>query len=122
MTKAIVLYDGNCALCIRTMKTIAFLDIFKKLYFINAWSSEAIAVIEALNIKSDDLLVDMHIVEGVRFWKGYPAYQRISLRIPLLWIFVPFLYFPPIKYIGERIYRRVADSRTCQIAPLRDKP
>ena len=121
MKKAIVLYDGNCTLCRKTMRIISFLDIFQQLNFINVLSPEAAALIQALHLKSDDLLFDMHIIEGTKSWKGYQAYQRISLRIPLLWVFVPFLYFPPIRFVGERIYRRVADSRTCRVVPSMEK-
>ena len=117
MKKAIVLYDGNCSLCRRTIKTIAFLDVFGQLIFINVLSNDAAEVMGELNFKLEDLLIDMHIVEGKNFWKGYQAYQRISRRIPALWILVPFLYFSPVRYVGQMIYRRVADSRTCRLEP-----
>jgi len=122
MATALVLYDGNCSLCRKTMKIVVFLDIFKRLKFINVLSSEAGPVMQSLNLKIEDLLTDMHIVEENRFWKGYEAYQRISLHLALLWILVPFLYCPPIRLIGERVYRRVADSRRCRIEPGRIKP
>ena len=121
MKKPIVLYDGNCALCRKTIKTLAFLDVFQRLMFINVLSPGAKDIIQNLNFNLEDLLYDMHIVEGNKSWKGYKAYQRISFRIPILWILVPFLYFPPVKYVGERIYRRVADSRTCRVEPVRTK-
>ena len=117
--KPIVLFDGNCALCRRTIKVLSFLDIFRQLKFINALSSDAAGIIQERDLKLEDLLYDMHIVEGASSWKGYEAYQRISLRIPLLWLLVPFLYFPPVRNVGERVYRRVADSRTCKIEPVK---
>lgn len=116
MKKAIVLFDGNCSLCQKTVKTIGYWDIFKQIRFINFLSPQAKPVIDELGLKIEDLLYDMHIVEGKKSWKGYEAYQRISLCLPLCWVLVPFLYFPPIKKEGMRIYRGVADSRTCQVA------
>jgi len=122
MNQAIILYDGNCTLCRRTMKTLKCLDVFNHLKPINVLSADATSVIKSLNLKLEDLLFDMHIIEGSRSWKGYQAYQRISLHVALLWILVPLLYFPPIKFIGERIYRRIADSRTCQVGSLKVNP
>ncbi len=119
--KATVLYDGNCSLCRRTMKTIAFLDVSHQLNLVDILSSQAGPMIQEWHLKLEDLLFDMHIVEGEKLWKGYEAYQRISLHLPLLWILVPVLYFPPIRWIGLRVYRRVADSRACAITPMRTK-
>lgn len=117
MSRAVILYDGNCSLCKRTVKTLAFFDIFHQLEFVNFLSQEAEKVYKPLNLTLQDLLFDMHIVEGTRTWKGYEAYQRISLRLPLLWVLVPFLFFGPIKRIGINYYRKIADSRTCVIKP-----
>ena len=119
MNQVFILYDGNCTLCRRTMKTLKFVDLFNQLKPINVLSADAAPIIKELNLKLEDLLFDMHIIEGTRVWKGYQAYQRISIHLVLLWVLVPFLYFPPIRLLGERIYRRVADSRTCQVRSLK---
>ena len=74
MKKAIVLYDGNCTLCRRTVKTIGLIDIFRQLTFINVLSSEANTYYSIeLNFKLDDLLFDMHIVEGTKILERVPG-------------------------------------------------
>jgi predicted DCC family thiol-disulfide oxidoreductase YuxK len=50
-----------------------------------------------------------------RAYVGYDTYPQICWRTPLLWLVAPFLYLPPISWVGRRIYRRIADSRECEV-------
>ncbi len=58
---------------------------------------------------------DMHSIRADQtVYRGYASYQEIARRIPLLWLVAPWLYLPPIPWIGRRIYRRIADGRRCE--------
>lgn len=112
-----VIYDGNCKVCRRTISTIRVFDIFKRITYISTTDSESIKTYALDWLDSNAISADMHAVIGDnKFAKGYDAYRWISLRIPFLWMLFPLLYIWPIPKIGRRIYRAVADSRTCNIS------
>jgi hypothetical protein len=46
---------------------------------------------------------------------GYDAWVEIARRIPMLWPLVPLLRWRPVAGAGRRFYRRVADSRRCDL-------
>ena len=110
-----VLFDGNCRLCRRTVDFLKNADIFHRIEFINVMGPEAVRVIKENQLDSVAVVTDMHAIEGEKITKGYYAYRAIAWHIPLLWLSVPFLYIWPVTALGRKIYRKVADSRTCEV-------
>lgn len=110
-----VVYDGNCKLCRRTIATFRVFDIFGRLTFLNALDEQALATHNLFWLDSQALLADMHAVLKANSWKGFYAYRVLAARIPIFWPILPLLYVWPVPQIGKRIYRRVADSRTCSL-------
>ncbi len=111
-----VIYDGNCKLCRRTIAAVRVFDVFGRVKYVNALDEETIKKNGLSWLDSKALLHDMHAVIGKRIWKGYDAYQTLAWRVPVFWLLIPFLYAGPVISLGNKIYRKVADSRTCQIA------
>ena len=116
-----LIYDGNCQLCRRTIASIRVFDIFGRVTYVNALDEEALANHDLLWLDSNALLRDMHVVVQRKRWIGFSAYRVLASRIFILWPILPFLYVWPIPKVGNRIYRYVADRRTCSInkAPLK---
>lgn len=119
----VVLYDGNCKMCRRTMSVLLALDWLESLDGVSAFQRDEIDHMGLGHLSDDALMRDMHAGERTpaREWrvtKGYQAYQRIAWRVPLLWPTLPLVYLPPVVALGERVYRRVADTRACAV-PLR---
>lgn len=116
----VVLYDGNCKMCRRTMALLLVLDWLRMLRPINAFDRQRFTTLGLGHLDDTALMTDMHAAENSRSgaWsvtKGYNAYQRIAWRVPLLWTTLPFIYLPPIAAIGRRVYRHVADTRACSV-------
>jgi predicted DCC family thiol-disulfide oxidoreductase YuxK len=111
-----VLYDGSCKLCRRTIAALRVFDIFGRVTYINALDEKALTDNALCRIDSAALMRDMHAVVGNKKWVGFAAYRALAARIPILWPAVPLLYLWPIPTFANRIYRRVADSRVCNIA------
>jgi predicted DCC family thiol-disulfide oxidoreductase YuxK len=63
----------------------------------------------------------MHVVTSDgRIDQGFDAYRSIAWVLPLAWPILPLLYIPPIRWLGWRIYRRVADNRRrCEYNPAK---
>ncbi|MGF1935296.1 MAG: DCC1-like thiol-disulfide oxidoreductase family protein [Nostoc sp. ChiQUE02] len=110
-----VVYDGNCKLCRRTIATLRVFDILGRLTFVNALDNQALTNHNLLWLDSQALMADMHTVFETKSWKGFLAYRVLLRRMPILWPILPLLYVWPIPVIAKRIYRRVADSRTCSL-------
>jgi len=110
-----VLYDGNCRTCRRTIACLRMLDVFHRIEFLNACRDESYVRHQLDWLDRDTVMRDMHVVVGRRVRVGYDAYRALAGRIPLLWPLLPLMYLPPVEAVGERVYRRVADSRTCAV-------
>ncbi len=110
-----VLYDGNCGICCRTIATLRAFDLFGRITYVNALDQQAVAR-HNLRVLDQQALIDIHAVAGQTHWAGFAAYRAIAWRMPLLWLVLPLLYLQPVAVLGQRMYRRVADSRVCSVA------
>jgi predicted DCC family thiol-disulfide oxidoreductase YuxK len=111
-----VIYDGNCQLCRRTIASFRVFDLFERVTYVNGLDSEALAAHGLSWLDPEALIRDMHVVVGQNIWTGFAAYRKWLTRLPLFWIALPLTYLPPIALPGQRIYRRIADSRACRLA------
>lgn len=109
--RSVAVYDDGCGICRRTVATLSTFDLLRRVEWVPASQAE-------VGVPLDRLLTDLHHVEGERITTGFEAYRRIALRYPLLWPAVPFLHLPPVAALGRRVYRHVADTRACAVAPL----
>lgn len=115
-----VLYDGNCKMCRRTMSVLLSFDWLHSLSPISAFDRDRICRVGLGHLADADLMKDMHAGSlgrsgDWRIEKGYQAYQMIAWRVPLLWPTLLFIYLYPVVWIGNCIYRQVADNRACSV-------
>ena len=108
---AVVLYDGQCPLCQRSVRILRRLDWFHKLTCKDARQEENVP---ALNPPLDftRLMAEMHVVTPKqRVFSGFGAFRWMAWRLPALWLVAPLLYLPGIPAIGQKIYFWVARNR-----------
>ncbi len=115
-------YDGNCGICRRTVAVTKRFDLLGRIHYVNALSAEGAVGLSAAGISQEAALHDMHAVLGSKITRGYDAYRTLSWRIPVLWPLSPLMYLGPVAVIGRRVYRKVADSRTCRLPGSLPKP
>lgn len=111
-----ILYDGGCELCRRTIALLRTWDIGRALEPVPGLGGDPRRR-EHPEITDAMLTHDLYAVGRGRPRGGYDAYQAIAWRLPLLWPAALVIAFPLVAMIGRRVYRRVADSRTCGIGP-----
>ena len=111
-----LVYDGNCKLCRRTVASFRVFDLLNRVTYVNALDRESLEKYQLTSLDSGALMRDMHVIVGSQTWKGFAAYREWMKRFPIFWFAVPFLYLGAVIQIGQRIYRQIADSRTCSIA------
>ena len=118
--KAVVLFDGQCPLCQRSVRSLKRLDWLKRFHFQDCRDS---ANLPAAGVPLDPkkLLEQMHLLtpNRQRTYAGFRAFRWMAWRIPVTWWLAPFLYLPGAGWIGGGIYRFVARNRY-QLLPCQD--
>ena len=110
MTQHIILYDGDCPMCVFQMKMLSWLDWFGVLALVPLSDSRAQEV--APQLTREDLLEAIHCVtpQG-RIYRGARAIRFVGMRLPLLIPVALFLWIPGVILIAEIIYQWVSRNR-----------
>jgi len=116
----IVYYDSFCKLCTNSS------TIWKKLDWRNKLTFHSFRDLDNYPVEMEKSL---HIQKGKKWYKGYSAIIQIAKTLPLLWVFLPFLYLFKLIGIGDMVYKVIAKNRklvpvnqcknkdSCQITP-----
>jgi predicted DCC family thiol-disulfide oxidoreductase YuxK len=106
-----VLFDGDCTLCQRTVEIMRRLDLFERLRSTD-FRHEPVPV----GLSPAELAKDMHVVGWGRVFRGFEAYRRLALVLPLGWLAAPILWLPGMGTIGARVYSGIAAGRSAPLA------
>jgi len=106
----IVLFDGRCGLCRRSVTTLKSFDWLHRLTFAN-FRDTAVKEKHAETISMEALDQEIHIRLHGKYKKGFYGFRALSHHVPPLWILMPILYIPGIPMIGEKIYAVIAKNR-----------
>ena len=110
----IVLFDGGCPICRRTVRTLQRLDWRGRLLFADATNDDVRRRV-APTLTLETAMRQMHVVdEHRRMDGGYDAQLRIMRRLPLLWPVGTLGALPGIRQIGVAVYRYIAANRRRQ--------
>jgi len=107
-----VVYDGLCPLCIRTMVTLDFLDLRRRLSYLDLeadWQRVA-ALVPGLDRERARSAMVVISPDGVAH-SGLGACRQLAKLLPPTWPVLPILYFPLSTPVGNWLYGRVAASR-----------
>jgi predicted DCC family thiol-disulfide oxidoreductase YuxK len=110
--KGVVLYDGQCPFCRRSVRSLKRLDWLKKFHFQDC-NDAANLPKSAVPLDPDKLLEEMHLVtpDRERVHAGFGAFRWMAWRIPVLFPFAWMLYVPGVPWLGNKMYRWVAKNR-----------
>lgn len=118
--KGIVLFDGDCPFCRRSVSILKRLDWLGRLHFQSARDAEHLPPSE-VSLDPKRLLDEMHVLtpDRRRAFAGYSAFRWIAWRLPLTIPLAPFLYVPGVPWVGNRVYLWIARNRM-DLVPCRD--
>ena len=127
--KGLVLFDGDCAFCRKSVSLLKRLDWFRFLEFHNCRDLAGIPPNSA-HLDSEKMIEEMHLLTPDRTtaYSGFRAFRWIAGRLPLLWAVFPLLFVPGVPTVGQRLYLWVAKNRfnlvpchdgVCTIPPKR---
>ena len=107
----VVLFDGGCPMCRRTVRTLRAIDWLGRLQFVDATSAADRERI-APGLSEAEVLVEMYVVDAAgRRDAGYEGYLKIARVVPLMWPMALVGPLPGIRQLGHVIYRWVAANR-----------
>ncbi|HEV3236312.1 MAG TPA: DUF393 domain-containing protein [Gemmataceae bacterium] len=111
-SQALVLYDGQCRLCLKSVAALRRLDWLHRLHLQNARDLDSLPRRDP-PLVPEQLLEQMHLLPpgGRRVYRGFEAFRWMAWRLPLLWPLAPFLYLPGMKPLGQHAYLWVARNR-----------
>lgn len=126
---AVVLYDGECPLCLASMGIVKRLDWLRVLRFQNCRETDQLPPTPE-PLDPQRLIEEMHVVTPRRdaVYRGFAAFRWMAWRLPLLTVFAPLLYLPGVPALGRRVYLWVARNRfrlvpchngVCTVPPAR---
>ena len=118
--RGVVLFDGDCPFCQRSVAILKKLDWLGRLAFQNG-RDEAHWPPSERPLVMSRLLEEMHVVTPDRrkTYAGYAAFRWIAWRLPLTWPVAPFLFIPGVPWFGNRVYLWVA-KRRMNLVPCTD--
>jgi predicted DCC family thiol-disulfide oxidoreductase YuxK len=108
----LVIYDGNCNLCVSCVQILENLDQGKLFSYIPMQDEQTISEwgITPSNCELGMILIDKNAPE--RRWQGSAAAEEIGRLLPLGSIFVDtYRSLPGIKWAGDRVYEHIRDNR-----------
>ncbi|MBX7103025.1 MAG: DUF393 domain-containing protein [Gemmataceae bacterium] len=116
----IVLFDGDCAFCQKSVSILRKLDWLHRLECRDARDTANWPASEQ-PLEMDRLLEEMHVVPpgGKRAYAGFDAFRWMSWRLPATWLIAPFLYIPGVPWLGRKVYLWVAKNRY-KLVPCHD--
>ena len=118
--KGVVLYDGLCPLCQRSVRVLKRLDWMHRLHFQDCRDAANLPP-SAAPLDAKKMLEQMHLVtpDRRRVHAGFAAFRWMAWRIPVLWWLAPLLYLPGVPWLGRKGYLWVAKNRY-DLVPCRD--
>ena len=107
--KYLVIYDGSCHFCLSCISLLQRLDLLRKLTYAD-FRKPAFAKKNRDKLKS--LETELWLVSpDKRVYRGFFAFRKMAVLLPLLWIFVPFAYLPFAGVIGAWAYAFISERR-----------
>jgi predicted DCC family thiol-disulfide oxidoreductase YuxK len=108
----LVIYDGNCNLCVTLVKLLENLDQGKRFSYTPMQDQENL---HHLGITPEDCELGMILInlqQPEKRWQGSNAAEEIGRLLPMGEIFVQaYQALPGLKLVGDRVYEQVRDHR-----------
>jgi predicted DCC family thiol-disulfide oxidoreductase YuxK len=111
----LVIWDRSCSFCSSTIVWTRRLDWLGALSY--AGNDEA-AVLDRHEITREAADEAVHLVGPDGIAAGFEAVRRALEVMPIAFLWAPLLGLPPVRFVGDRVYRAVALRRQCRIQPM----
>jgi len=127
-SQSVLIYDGECGLCLRTRKLLEPLDLLRAIRWIPYQSPEA----QRFGIPREEMERSIQFLSGGRRWSGFDAMKQVALRLlplyaltgllvarkPALAIPIALVFSPLFQPAGDFLYGFVSDHRHAKVLRL----
>jgi predicted DCC family thiol-disulfide oxidoreductase YuxK len=106
-----LVWDDGCGFCgawVRWFRRLDWLDAIRPVPRSGLAAS-------GLPVAAEAAARALQAVEGDRVRGGFAAVTAVAEALPLAFLWAPLLRLPPVAWIGERWYARVAARRSCEL-------
>lgn len=109
--RIIVLYDGICGLCRRSIFMLQMMDPLERIKPVD-FRDTILCSKHAPDLAEQDLDRAMHIkTPAGRFYKGFDAFRVLAWNLPWIALLAPLFYLPGVAPVGRMVYAKIAESR-----------
>ena len=112
----VVIWDRSCSFCASSVAWARRLDWLGVLRF---EGNDDVVLLAAHDISQQQADEAMHVVESSEKAAGFDAVRKIAEVLPISFLWAPLLGLPPVRWVGDIVYREVARRRHCRIVPAR---
>lgn len=117
--KFVVLYDGACGVCRKTIGLLDSLNVADRVEFVDVVANWAEIERRFPELQQRPCLEDMHVITPAgKPMRGFYGYRALAKALPLGWPLLPLLYLPGVPYVGRHVYKAVADNRLRHGCPI----
>ncbi len=106
-----LVWDDGCGFCgawVRWFRRLDWLDAIRPL-------ARTALPRDGLPVTPEAAARALQAVEGPRVRGGFGAVIAVAEALPLTFLWAPLLRLPPVAWVGERWYARVAARRSCEL-------
>jgi len=106
----VILFDGRCSLCVRSVKFLLCFDWFNMFLCLDFRQDDVLDLIKCVSLnqlENEMVLITNH----GQIKSGYIAWRYIVNKLPIFFLMSLLLYFPLVTRIGNWLYSLVARSR-----------
>lgn len=108
---SIVLFDGRCGVCQRSIVLLQSMDWLRRLSLVN-YHDPAVRKLYVPSVPLKTLDAALHVKSPTgSLSSGFGAFRKLATILPPLWPLVPFLWLPGIPWLGSHVYGFVASRR-----------
>jgi predicted DCC family thiol-disulfide oxidoreductase YuxK len=106
----VLLYDGACRFCIRSLRALKRFDSQNRLELVDATDRAGVDQ-RFPQTRGADFDAAMYAIEGSRVYRGFDAFRHAMWRLPSLSWLAMLMYLPGIPPLGRRAYDIIARNR-----------
>ncbi len=106
-----LIYDGHCNFCIGSLRRVQVLDLFGKLKPVDYQAVQDVKTIDARLTREICHSQMQLLTQDGKLYGGFYVFRRLTLKLPLLYLLAPVLYFPGMQWPGNFIYSFIAKNR-----------
>jgi predicted DCC family thiol-disulfide oxidoreductase YuxK len=112
--RRLVIWDRSCSFCASTTVWARRLDWLGALSYVG---NDEASVLARHGITREAADEAVHLVGPDGVTAGFDAVRRGLEVMPIAFLWAPLLGLPPVRFVGDRVYRAVAMRRQCRIQP-----